>query len=83
MNETCKACDGRCEVDVLDDYDEVVGKKTCGRCYGKGVDPGPPKGDGKRRFFRSTKVKLDKDELTLEQQGDAFLARHGFGRNGR
>lgn len=81
--ETCRTCDGKGETVVLDDYDEVVGKKTCGRCYGKGVEPGPSKGDGKRAFFRSTKVKLDRDEKSLEDQADAFLARHGFGKNGR
>lgn len=80
--ETCRSCDGKGETVVLNDYDEPIGKKTCGRCYGKGVDPGPPKGDGKRAFFRS-KVKLDRDEQNLENQADAFLARHGFGRHGR
>lgn len=80
--DTCRACDGRREVPVKNHYGDVIGKKTCGRCYGKGDEPGPPQGDGKRRFFRS-KVKLDENELSLEQQGDNFLAKHGFGRHGR
>lgn len=83
MGETCRLCDGRGTTPVLNDYEEVIGKKNCGRCYGKGVDPGPPKGDGKRRFFRQPKVKLDEGEQSLEQQGDAWLAKHGFGKHGR
>jgi DnaJ-class molecular chaperone len=84
VGDTCRTCDGKGETLVRNDYDDVVGKRTCSRCYGKGVEPGPSKGDGKRRFFRkATKVKLDANELSLEQQADAFLSRHGFGRNGR
>jgi hypothetical protein len=82
MGDTCRACDGKGETLVKNHYGEVTGKKTCGRCYGKRVEPGPSKG-GKRPFFRSTKVKLDGEELNLEQQADNFLAARGLNRNGR
>ena len=84
MTETCcRACDGRKARKVVD-KDNVFSSKTvtCSACGGTGRNPGPPKGDGSRRSFRRA-PKSEDDDNDLNTAGDAFLRRHGYGKNGR
>jgi DnaJ-class molecular chaperone len=76
--EACKQCDGAGRTKKVVEGEVVISKTNCSRCYGKGEEPGPSK--GKPRFF--TQKQTD-EELSLEDQATAFLARRGFGRNGR
>lgn len=80
--DVCRGCDGSGERRVIDKLNVIRDAKVskCSRCQGSGTEPGPSKG-GKRRF--GSKQKKDEEELTLEQQADAFLARHGFNRDAR
>jgi hypothetical protein len=81
--EPCRGCDGRGSRTVLDKLNVLKsGVETkCSRCQGSGCEPGPPTGKG--GFRRAPKPKLDADELSLEQQADAFLGRRGFSKGGR
>jgi len=74
MGDTCKGCDGR-KVREHTDKDNVMKtiKKTCSRCNGSGLEPGPSKGKG--RFRPKPK---DPDEVqSHEDMVREFLARHG------
>lgn len=73
MGDTCRACDGR-KVNVREDKDNVMKsiKKTCSRCNGTGVEPGPSKG----RRWRG-KPKDPDEEPTIEEMTRDFLRRHG------
>jgi len=80
--EVCRGCDGRkfrAVADKLNVLRSVV-EKACSRCSGSGEEPGPSKG-GKRRF--GSKQKKTDEELTVEQQADAFLAARGYSKGGR
>jgi DnaJ-class molecular chaperone len=75
MSETCRGCDGKGSTRKAD-KDNVfkIIEKTCSRCNGSRVEPGPSKG-GKRRF--GSRQKMDDEEMTHEEMVRAFLAKHG------
>lgn len=80
--EACRACDGKGERTVEDRENCMKSiTRVCSRCNGAKKEPGPPKGDGKR-FFRRT-PKSEDDGNDLDRAADLFLAKHGFGKNGR
>lgn len=82
MSEACRGCDGKGETRSTDKdnvFKETV--RVCSRCGGGKREPGPPKGDGKRNFRRAPKS--EDDDNDLNRAADTFLARHGFGKNGR
>ena len=80
--EVCRGCDGSGERRTLDKLNVLRDAKVsqCSRCSGSGTEPGPSKG-GKRRF--GSKQKKTDEELTVEQQADAFLAARGYSKGGR
>ena len=79
--DPCRACDGRGLRESLDKLNVLRDAKVsrCSRCQGSGAEPGPSKG-GARRF--GSRQKLDDEEMTLDAQASAFLARHGFNKRG-
>jgi hypothetical protein len=72
--DTCRGCDGR-RITVREDRDNCFKKITrdCSRCGGTGNEPEPSK-SGKRRFSKPK----DEEDMTLEEQTRAFLAKHGY-----
>jgi len=82
MTETCcRACDGRktrSRVDKDNVFKTTV--TACSACGGSGRTPEPSKGTG-RGFRRAPKSEDDDNDLNTA--GDAFLRRHGYGKNGR
>lgn len=82
MAECCRSCDGAGKRLTVDKNNVLrAGKETgCTHCGGSGTEPGPSKG-GKRRF--GSKQKKTDEELTVEQQADAFLAARGYSKGGR
>jgi len=79
-DKCCRSCDGRGHR-LTEDRENVfrVTKSVCGACSGTGRKPEPSK--GRRRFAKRTPD--DEDDNNLDRAADKFLARHGFGRNGR
>lgn len=75
MRDPCKPCDGKGKIkrEVKDNFGFTV--TTCSRCNGSGWEPGPAK--GKRKFFKKGE-ELDPEEMSLEQQTQAFLRAHGY-----
>lgn len=82
MSEACKGCDGKGDR-IVGDKDNVLKagvKRTCSRCGGSRKEPkGPPK---QARGFRRA-AKSEDDDNDLNRAADLFLARHGYGKNGR
>ena len=79
-DKCCRSCDGR-GYRLTEDRENVfrVTRSNCSPCSGTGRNPEPS--TGKRRRF--AKKADDDDDGGLDRAADKFLARHGFGRNGR
>ena len=79
--DPCRACDGRGSRETTDKLNVIRAPKVsrCSRCQGSGAEPGPSKG-GARRF--GSKQPMDDEEMSLDAQASAFLARHGFNKRG-
>jgi DnaJ-class molecular chaperone len=72
--DTCKSCDGKGinRKEVKDNFGFT--EHRCSKCNGSGFEPGPSK--GKRRFFKNEE--LSPEEMSLEEQTQAFLRKHGY-----
>lgn len=72
--ETCRGCDGKGKKrkEIKDNFGFTV--TTCSKCHGSGWEPGPAK--GKRKFFKKGE-ELTEEEMSIEQQTQAFLRTHG------